>query len=711
MHVDGEGNAQWLDLYHGTRMRMVPKLRGAPRMQNNQLRPILDNLIAHLTTQPFRFVVDSRRDKDSRERALMDQMIINYHVRIQKWNQLVAEAKYIASCYGFCPVHQMVRDDAATDTYEGARPAGGMMQEPGMMGGGEGDVLAAASDHSSGPAPSPPPIMLDAWCGNPWDMAFDAGAKRWSINRCTFGRILPTEMVKQAFGRDDIEGDRYRSSASQFQMIAQRWAAAGSGVHGTATLALGQRDEELTGLIYEEIPPGVDMQWPNGKLSIVALQGSATTQRELGRTHAGRSLLLWEEELPGSTFSWVPFYSHWRMDDPLGKPFIADLDDDQVHLNQLESLADEFLRRANKPPLASSGAVNIETLDYNGDTVLEVEPMGTPGEVELRYLEFPSRHLPFLQNKIERVLEGMYRKGAYQAASRGEARSGESGKAIIALQSADDSILGPMSMLTQNELQDFAALGWKLLKEFLDVGMVIDIVGEELSHIAEPYVDRNMLSTSEPAFRLVSGFGTSTESRAQQLLNLHAVSDASGEEILTTRQLRQKWPDQGLFGEQDDPQEYRARHARVVNQTIERVAEQTRQMYPQLPDAMNDPMVLQAAQMGWQQVDQEHPLLMDDDLQAHLEALSLLTQDDTQDALARHIAMLRQDQYFAWLAAQQAAAAEAQMAAQGGEEDMSGGSSGGSGPAATRESGTPGADSMVQQDSEFSKRARQVRSA
>ena len=719
MHVDGEGGAQWLDLYHGHRMRMVPRLRGAPRMQDNQLRPILDNMIAHLTTQPFRFVVDSRKDKDSRERALMDQMIINYHVRTQRWNQLVAEAKYIAACYGFCPIHQMVRDDTSVDTFEGARPAGGMMEQPAadggmmeqqIMGGGEGDV--SASDHSSGPAPSPPPILLDAWCGNPWDMAFDAGAKRWSINRCTFGRILPTEMVKEAFGRNDIEGDRYRSSASQFQMIAQRWAAAGSGVHGTATLQLGERDEELTGLVYEEIPPGVDTQWPNGKLSIVALQGSSTTQHELGRTHAGRSLLLWEGELPGSTYSWVPFYSHWRMDDPLGKPFIADLDDDQIHLNQLESMADEFLRRANKPPLASSGAINVETLDYSGDTVLEVEPMGTPGEVELRYLEYPARHLGFLENKIGRVKEGMYRKGAYQAASRGEGKSGESGKAIIALQSADDSILGPLAMITQNELEDFAILSHRLLRDFLDVGMVVDIVGEELSHIAEPYVDRNMLSTRDPAVRLVSGFGTSTESRAQQLLNLHGVADASGKEILTTRQLHQKWPDQGLFGEQDDPQEYRERHARVVNQAIERAAEEFRQMYPQLPETMNDPMVLQAAQMAWQYVDHENPILMDDDIQAHLEALTLITQDDTQDALVRHIAMLRQDQYWAWLAAQQAAAAEAQMGmAQGGDEGMSGGSAGGPGPAATRESGTPGADSMVQQDSQFSKRARTVRSA
>ena len=137
LHVDGEGGAQWLDLYHGTRMRMIPKLRGAPRMQNNQLRPILDNLVAHLTTQPFRFVVDSRKDKDSRERALIDQQMVNYHVRVQRWNELVAEAKYTAGCYGFCPIHQMVRDDESVgDPYEGAKPA--EMAHPGIGGGGVG---------------------------------------------------------------------------------------------------------------------------------------------------------------------------------------------------------------------------------------------------------------------------------------------------------------------------------------------------------------------------------------------------------------------------------------------------------------------------------------------------------------------------------------------------------------------------------------------
>ena len=706
LHVDGEGGAQWHDLYHGVRMLMVPKLRGAPRLQNNQLRPILDNLVAHLSTQPIRYIVEARKDKDSRERAHMDQLLINYHVRKQKWNALVAEAKYIAGCYGFCPIHQMVRDDAPQDTFEGVRSSQGMM----------GPQLF---DEAAMEAFKPPPIMLDAWVGNPWDMTFDSGAKRWSIHRTTYGRIMPTELVKAAFGIDDLEGDSRLPSASQFQLIAQRWLHAGSSAHGSAALRYGEDgDEELTGLVCEEIPPGIlsDPRWKeSGRLTIVALQGAATTQREYSPSSAiGRGKLLWQGELPGRTFSWVPFYSHWRMDDPLGKPFIADLDDDQIALNQLESLGDEYLRRASRPPLASTGHVNLEELDYYGDTVLQVEP-GTPeNRATLNYLVYPGEHLTFLDRRIARVLEGMYRKGAYQAASRGEGQAGESGKALIALQSADDSILGPLAMITQTELEEFAALSWMLLKEYLDVGMVVDIVGEEFAHMAEPYVDRTMLSKSIPSFRLVSGFGTSTESRAQQLLNLVQTSDPTGQPVLTADQLRQKWPDQNLFSEQDSPHEYRLRHARVVNHTIEKVADMIRENAPHLPEVMNHPQIMQMAQFGWQQVDMTHPLLMDDDINAHLDTLSLITQDDTQDPIARHIAMFRQDQYFQWLAMQQAQAQAAMADPMAAGDSMEPPRAQGPGmqlPATQKERGSPGAESMVREDKNFEQHARQIRSA
>lgn len=49
---------------------------------------------------------------------------------------------------------------------------------------------------------------------------------------------------------------------------------------------------------------------------------------------------------------------------------------------------------------------------------------------------------------------------------------------------------------------------------------------------------------------------------------------------------------------------------------------------------------------------------MDDDIEAHLEALSTMTQDESEDSIVRRIAMLRQDQFFAWLSGKQQAVAE-----------------------------------------------------
>ena len=74
---------------------------------------------------------------------------------------------------------------------------------------------------------------------------------------------------------------------------------------------------------------------------------------------------------------------------------------------------------------------------------------------------------------------------------------------------------------------------------------------------------------------------------------------------------------------------------------------------------MSDPMVLQAATMVWQFIDKEYPMMMDDDIEANLEALSTITQDESEDSIVRRVAMLRQDQFFRWLSGKQEATAEA----------------------------------------------------
>src|SRR3990167_3272006 len=93
MHVDGEGLSQWLDVIGGSRLRVAPNLTGVPRAQNNQERPILDNFVAHLTTQSYNFVVEPRPDRAAREAAAVDQALINADVRRMNWNALWAGAK------------------------------------------------------------------------------------------------------------------------------------------------------------------------------------------------------------------------------------------------------------------------------------------------------------------------------------------------------------------------------------------------------------------------------------------------------------------------------------------------------------------------------------------------------------------------------------------------------------------------------------------
>ncbi len=141
LHVDGEGGSQWFDLYYGQRLKIPTSLSGAPRIQNNQLRPIVDNYVSHLSTQPYRFVVETRQDRKSRESSIIDQALINHQARVQRWNMLWSEAKYMAACTGFCPVHAAWRDDQSSDPYEA--------------------VLAIGSDGT--PMMGPVPGAIDSW--------------------------------------------------------------------------------------------------------------------------------------------------------------------------------------------------------------------------------------------------------------------------------------------------------------------------------------------------------------------------------------------------------------------------------------------------------------------------------------------------------------------------------------------------------------------
>jgi hypothetical protein len=675
IHIDGEGDNQWADLYNGERIQIPHNLSGVPRAQNNLLRPMVDNMVAYHTTMPFRYVVDSRPDRQSRESGAIDQAFANYITKEQNLNSLFAEAMYMAAAYGHCPIHAHWRDDPQFDAYQPVHAEG--MQGP-MRG------------------------TIDCWVGDPFDTVYSTGATRGRIEKMTYARIVSAEGVRQAFPEvPGIEGSTKLASSSRFQRTVRKWLMAGNSIHGTAALMSGQGGDELIALIYREIPAGVDTKYPAGRLTIVALNGSASTDAAdaSGGGAAGgygNALLLHDGPLPGGVLSSVQVYSANRFDDVLGKPFVADLDEDQVQLNQLETLVNEFVRRSVRAPLVTAGVIADDSAAYIDDGEIEIDP-GT-GFIP-QYLELPSRHIPLLEHKIQRIEAGLFRKGGWQAASRGESQPYDAAAKVVALARADDTVHGPTNQRFRESAEGFMGICWQLMKQYGDVPWLVDVAGDEIMHLIKPYIGRSQLSEMKPMYRLTSGFGATTEAKAQQLMNLWQMFDpTTGERAISTRQFKKQYPDRSLWPDELDPEEMRERRAKVVNQGIREVVKEFREQYG-LPQeevtGLGDPTVEQAAQYLWPMLDKQYPIMMDDNSTAHLEALSTMTQDESEDSIVRRIAMLRQDQFFQWLSGQQVAqdarGAEPPAPAPGSPAAGPAGPAAGPAPPAAGLAATPGA--------------------
>jgi hypothetical protein len=143
---------------------------------------------------------------------------------------------------------------------------------------------------------------------------------------------------------------------------------------------------------------------------------------------------------------------------------------------------------------------------------------------------------------------------------------------------------------------------------------------------------------------------------------------------MPTRSFRKAWPDQSIFPDEQDPEDYRLRRPKTVNAKLRQYAGKVvEQLDPQgqlenLP--MNHPVIVQLAVQVYPPFDLHHPLLMDDAIEVHLEWLSTLTQDETEHPLVRQLGVQRQNLYFGWLAAQQQAAAEAEAEQAGAQEEQ-----------------------------------------
>lgn len=647
LHIDGEGDNQWADILRGSRVAIPRQGLSEYRTQENLLRPIVDNAVAYHTAMPFRFATNTRHDRESRERGLIDQAWANHLATEQHLNDLAAQALYMAVAGGFCPLHAYWRDDLSSDPYEPVWATGAEGLQPGIV---------------------------DCWVGNPFDTTFNRGAKRGSVQSTIYGRVLPADLVRRAFSAEldrqgvTLEGTDHLPSASVFQRLARNWYFSSLNSHGTPTILGGEEtDEELIAVLCEEVPPGIDARNPDGRLTLVALQGTADTRSEWGRGGGpGEGILLADMPLPARRFSWSLIYSHHRFDDVHGKPWVSDLDDLQVQLNLSRTKRKEYIIRQLNAPTITSGPLTEDMAEYDGYTILELEP--TQHAFQPRVMEIPVGPLNALNEEIADIRQQMYTIGGYQAASRGESHAGDAAAKVVALQRADDTIHGPVNRVFRSSITDFMSLCWQLTKDNDDAGHFINIVGDDLAHLVDGYIDKTKLSQHPPTFRLTSLAGATPESHAQQIMTMVTTAGADGMPLMTTEEARKQWPDQNLFGQIEDARSVQRRRAREVAATIRQSASEVRRQSGVQGVSIMDPQVMAAARPLAMLIQQEFPLFPDDDPAAFVETLTEITQDETEDPIARLVAMHHQAQYRQWIQSIQMQQAQMQMAEATGSE-------------------------------------------
>jgi hypothetical protein len=637
LHMDGSGDAQWAVIMDNARVE-IPTYVSEFRKNENVLRLLAANSVAHHTTMPLRYFASSSLDRRSRERALIDSLWANHLAYEQDFNGLSAEALWLAHPAGFCPIHAYWRDGTGNDWESVGSPLG------------------------VGPG------SIDVWVGNPFDHVFDLSARRNSIRWSSYGRILPRGVVQAAFPQvpelRGIEGSDRIPSAAEYQNIALSWAYAGMGRNGTP-LMTQRRNVRKDGteplvVICREIARGVDSRYPEGRLQIIAVPGHADARR---RISGGAPILLADQPLPAGDFSFSLLYSDVRGSDVHGKPWIEDMDQLQIELNIALSQRWEFIQKQFRSPiLAPGGALGEDFTNMDGYSILEVEP--SLANWHPRAVEWPQWVWNGLNQEVQDKRQALYRAGGYQAVSRGESPGSRMAyRAILALQQADNTIHGPVNQRYRRAMCDLMRRCWRQFKTYGDVGWLVQSgIGEDYAYLLDSYIDKTMLSDVPPHYKLVNAFGATPEIQTQELLDLVARKGSDGKPILTTEEFRRAYPNQGLFDNTTDPAAVVRRRARTVAQKFVDKARAIREEQGIEGDTPADPAVQQAAQQVFYAIEAEYPRLRDDDLMASISALTEITQDESADPIARLAAMQRQELMFAWQAQQAAMAMPAQGA-------------------------------------------------
>lgn len=611
LHMTGE---QWVDLIGGSRVGIPPNITGGMRLQDNILEVLVRHAVAYLTGQRYQFLAHSKNDRKSRDAARVDTRFANDIVRRQRLNQLIQETLFFAAPYGHCPVHAVWRDDLTADAYEP------LYDIP-------TDQQAQMGELRRG--------YPDLYTGDPWDTVYNEGAKRNSVQWYSYGRVFPITLVDQTFGHvlqgKELRGSTRLASASRYQRILSKWnGLSGSDWHSSLLQSSSAGGDELVALVCREIAPGVLRQYPQGQLAIIAIDGVADTDKDSPSGQGGTPVLLHLGPLPGKRFSATRFYMSYAGDDVKGRPYLLDLDEDQVVYNQLYTLEFEWLKRFARPQwLISSGGLIDDTATTEDDALVEYAGSEPPK------LAFPpSMQSPF-RDPMQRRFEAMARKGGWQAASRGESSSGDAAAKVVALAKADDTIFAPIKQGIQDSLSELMGTCHALAKENMHVPQAITaIVGEDESYLAEPYISRDEMSDDPPFFELVSGFAPTPEHQVNQLAQLLQLG------VIDQQEFRKLYPDQTVMPPELGAQHLRAARALRRNNVINGVAPQLEQVLAQA-----GPAGQQLMGQFFQQIMQEFPPELTDDPRLHIETLDQIVQDDDSHPVAKSIAREFQKMY------------------------------------------------------------------
>jgi hypothetical protein len=296
--------------------------------------------------------------------------------------------------------------------------------------------------------------------------------------------------------------------------------------------------------------------------------------------------------------------------------------------------------------------------EYN---LLEIEP--SLASWRPRQMEYAQGVIAALDKEIEDLRRAIYTGGGYQASSRGELPGSRTPyRAIVALQQADNSVHGPVNVRFQRSACDFARGCWRQMKAYGTKPWLVSVVGDEYAHLVTPYIDNSQLSDDPPAYKLVNSFGSSPEQRAQEVLDLMKQAGADGEPFLSTEEARRLYPGVLITADTTNPKAVQRRRAKTVAEAFIHVAKEYRAQSKMEEASISHPWVQQAALQVAAVIEQQFPRMRDDDLMAHLAALSEVTQDETADPIARLAAKTRQDSYYEWQAMQAAGAMPQQPA-------------------------------------------------